>query len=145
MPLNKLESHPLRSLPRQLRGLDGSWSAGIVEGHYPAKLRHNLFEDLQPLGGEISARMIDTRESSPRLGEAIHEPENNGVGPGTEHDGDLRGRPPCCYSAVGGSRVNQIDFLLFETFGCLLGSFCITRPISDCENILFSFFKSQLL
>src|SRR5215470_17210853 len=131
MPLDKLESHLLRSLPRELGGLDGSTTAGIVECHYPVKLRDNLFEDLKAFRGEICGRLVDARESSPRFCEAIHNSENNWIGPCAENDGDLCGRPPCCYGAISGSCINQVNFLLFEFRRCLFRRLCIPLPISD--------------
>ena len=99
VPFDKLDSQQPRSLPRQLGGLDGNRIAGVVECHYPAELRDNLLQDLQALRGEVGARVVDACESSPRSCEALHEPENNRVGPGTENDGDVCRRPLCCYGA----------------------------------------------
>src|SRR5215510_1093326 len=131
MPLDKLESHLLRSCPRELGGLDGSRAAGIVECHYPVKLRDNLFEDLKAFRGEICGWLVDARESSPRFCEAIHESENNRVRPSAENNRDLCGSSPCRYGAVGGSCINQVDFLLFEFRRCLFRRLCISLPISD--------------
>src|SRR4029453_11483151 len=109
-----------------------------------AELRDNLLQELQALRGKVGGRVVDACESSPRSCEALHEPDNNRVGPGPEKKGDVCRHSLCCYGAVGGSRIYQVDFLLFEIPGCLLRRLYITLPISDCENKLFSLFKPQL-
>src|SRR5215813_14845734 len=81
MPLDKLESHLLRSLPRELGGLDGSTTAGMVECHYPVKLRDNLFEDLKAFRGEICGRLVDARESSPGFAKLSTIPRTTGSVP----------------------------------------------------------------
>ena len=144
MLLDKLDSHLSRSLPRQLGGLDANRNAGVVECHYPAKLRDNLFQDLQALRGEVGGPVVDACESSPRFCEVVHEPEYNRVGPGTEDDGDVCRRPPCCYGDGGRSCIYQVDFLLFEIPRCLLRRLCVALRIPDCQNKLFSLFKPQL-
>src|SRR5262245_28808181 len=99
MSLDELDSHLSCSFPRELGGLDGSRTTGVVERHYPPELRNNLFQDFQALRGEVSGPVVDARESTPRICKAIYEPDNNGIGPGTKNDGDFCGRPPCCYGA----------------------------------------------
>jgi hypothetical protein len=45
---------------------------------------------------------------------------------------------------VGGSRIYQVHFLLFEIPRCLLCRLQIALHISDCQNKLFPLFKPQL-
>ena len=59
MPLDKLESHLVRSLPRQLRRIAGNAIARVVEYHYPAELWDNLFQDLQTLRCEVGVPLED--------------------------------------------------------------------------------------
>ena len=80
----------------------------------------------------------------PGFREAIHEPNNDRIGPGAEDDRDLCRRPPCCYGAVGGRCIDQVDLLLFEIPRSLLRHLSVALPISDCEYELFSLCKPLL-
>ena len=144
MAFDKLEAHLLCGFPRKLGGLDAGTKAGIVEDHYPAELRNHLFENFHALGGEVGAWMVDTREPPPRPRETIHESNNDRIGPGAEDDRDLCRRPPCCYGAVGGRCIDQVDLLSFEIPRSLLRHLRVALPISDCEYELFSLCKPLL-
>src|SRR5438093_1274074 len=88
--------------------------------------------------------MVDAGESSAWICEALDESDNDGVGTDAEYDRDIGGRPFCCDGAVRGSRIDEVDFLLFELLECFVRLSGIAFPISDRENKFFSFVKSLL-
>jgi hypothetical protein len=96
MPFDELDSHLSRSLSNQLGRLAGNSIAGVIKCHYPVELRDNLFQNLQTLRSDIGVPLEDACESSARFCEALHKPEVNRVGPGTEDDRDVCRRPLCC-------------------------------------------------
>ncbi len=144
LTFDKLQAHLLRSLARKPGGLNASTKTRIVEDHYAAELRNHLFENFHALGGEIGAGVIDACEPSSRSCEAIHEPNNHGIGSGAENDRDFHRRAPCCYGTVGGCRIDQMDLFFFETPRSLFRHLGVAFPISDREDELFSLCESEL-
>src|SRR5262249_26579145 len=53
VPLDKLESHLLRSLSRQLSRIAGNAIVRVVEYHHSAEPWGNLFKDLQALRSKV--------------------------------------------------------------------------------------------
>ena len=95
MLLDKLDSHLSRSLPRLLGGLDANRNAGVVECHYPAKLRDNLLQDLQAFAMRSVVRLWTPVSLPPGFAKLSTSPSTTGSVPAQNDDGDVCCRSPC--------------------------------------------------
>ena len=75
----------------------------------PRRLREGLLEDLQRLGGEVGLHHRQPRDVAARARQARHVPEADGVGMGSEYDGDCRGRRSRRFRLGRGHREDEID------------------------------------
>ena len=64
----------------------------VPEGGHPGRARDQLFEEGQPLGGQLARYRGHPRDVSAGPRQARREPELDGVGTGRGHDGNDAGR-----------------------------------------------------
>jgi hypothetical protein len=116
---------------RSVRGLRGT-----KEHAEPCRVRHDLLQYLQPLGGEVGCQHRQTRDVSAGASETRHVPEADRVGMGCEHDGDRLGHLPDGPNLNRRRREYDVD-VHADQLGCKLGQLVDRlRPPELNDNVL---------